>query len=161
MVTGTMFEKLRSKAYGALASTAGDRLAPVRLAKGALRYANDVAGRPLATEEEFAERAAFEQKLAAGEVGNTDALREPAPVVIFHRGKYKRDVAKMTEFLDTRKIPYQVRDIDGDEPTMEAVKREAGGYGLPVAFIAGEPIGRAQQLINLDAAGQLTKKVFG
>jgi glutaredoxin len=148
---------LRSSLYGALTSKVGDRLLPVRLARQALRYANDVVGRPLATREELLERVELERTRRAAPA----APREPAPVVVFHRDKHRAEVAKIKIVLDDRNIPYQLRNLEGDEPAMEAVVREANGFRLPVVFIAGTPVGKAEELTNLDQRGELVKRVFG
>jgi len=161
-----MIDRLRSGVYGALASGLGNRLLPVRLGKRAALYCNDVVGRPLAPRDELVERAEFERTRAVRvAAAAADAAlrvgREPAPVVVFHLDKHRQEMVKIKAVLDDRKIPYQVRNIQDDEASLEAVKRDARGMKLPVVFIAGTPIGKAEQLTNLDQQGELTKLVYG
>ena len=44
---------------------------------------------------------------------------------------------------------------------LAAVRRDSGGYRLPVVFIAGDCVGGRVELVNLAASGELKKKVFG
>lgn len=162
----TLLRRLRTSAYGALTSPTGNRLLPFRVAKSALLYANDVVGRPLASEDELCERDDFAWQLARRRQGGADlsgqgTAREAAPVVVFHLDKHKSELQKITQILDDREIPYQVRNIEGDPAAITAVKRDGKGFGLPVVFIAGAAVGRAEQLVNLDRRGELAALVFG
>ena len=69
-----LFDKFRSRVYKTLRSETGNGLLPVRLAKGAALYANDVVGRPLAPASELDERRELDQKIA-------EQKREAAEVV--------------------------------------------------------------------------------
>src|SRR5262245_44276735 len=74
------------------------------------RKANEALGRPLADEDELADRRAFDatvqargQTQARGPAANaaTDGVpREAAPVVVYHMDKTRRDAARVTEILD-------------------------------------------------------------
>ena len=128
------------------------------------RKANEVLGRPLADEAELADRRAFEaqavpQAVAAKQTTQTEG-REPAPVVVYHMDKTRRDAEKLTEMLDGVGIPYKVMNIQEDPAAQMAVRRDSKGHRLPVVFIAGEVIGGRAELTNLTSTGELTKKVF-
>ncbi len=87
--------------------------------------------------------------------------REPAPVIVYHMDKTRRDALKLTEILDGAGIPYQISNIQEDPAAQMAVRRDSKGFRLPVVFIAGEPIGGRAELTNLQTSGELSKKVFG
>jgi glutaredoxin-related protein len=128
------------------------------------RKANEALGRPLADEAELADRRAFEAagaaKPAAAPAKDTSG-REPAPVVVYHMDKTRRDAAKLTELLDGAGIPYKVMNIQEDPAAQMAVRRDSKGHRLPLVFIAGEVVGGRAELTNLSASGELKKKVFG
>ncbi|MEZ4367100.1 MAG: hypothetical protein R2939_12575 [Kofleriaceae bacterium] len=132
----------------------------------AARRVNDTLGRPLAPVDELADRRAFAQGVAspvapaatsAGRAGG----REPAPVVVYHLEKHKRDLGRLTQVLDGRDVPYRLMNLEGDPATTEAVRRDAGGRKLPLVFIAGECVGAREELNALDRSGELEKKVWG
>ena len=127
------------------------------------RRANEALGRPLADEEELADRRAFEARSApaAAPAAPRSAQREAAPVVVYHMDKTRRDASKLTEILDGAGIPYKVMNIQEDPAAQMAVRRDSKGHRLPVVFIAGEVVGGRSELTNLASSGQLTKKVFG
>ena len=135
------------------------------------RRANDALGRPLADEAELAERRAFESRGAqdraqpaaaqAQPAAASSPGKEPAPVVIYHMDKSRRDALKLTELLDGAGIPYRISNIQEDPAAQMAVRRDSKGFRLPVVFIAGEPIGGRAELLNLQTSGELKKKVFG
>jgi hypothetical protein len=134
------------------------------------RRANEALGRPLADEAELAERRAFD---ARGEQAQAHAqaqarpaaaaptAKEPAPVIVYHMDKTRRDALKLTEILDGAGIPYRISNIQEDPAAQMAVRRDSKGFRLPVVFIAGEPIGGRAELLNLASSGELKKKVFG
>ena len=162
-----MPESIRTRAYGALTSNTGNLLPPVRWTKRVALYINDNVGRPLATVAELDERRELERiiaenKAAKAEVGDgPSTAREAAPVVVFHTDKGKTDLHKLTDILDARDIPYELRNVEGDKAAQSAIARDSRGYGLPCVFIAGEAIGGREQLANLDSSGALNKKVWG
>ncbi len=128
--------------------------------------ANEALGRPLADENELADRRAF----ATGKDGvvvtsaPTPApagAKDVAPVIVYHMDKSRRDALKLVEILEGAGIPHQVSNIQEDPAAQFAVRRDSNGYRLPVVFIAGEPIGGRAELINLQTSGELKKKVFG
>jgi hypothetical protein len=151
-------DALRASAWAALGrlpAPLADRLARV----------NAALGRPLADAAELAERRAFATRTplvvgAAPKAAAPAARGEPAPVVIFHLDKQRRDVARLTEILDASAIPYVVRSLEGDPAAQAATRRDSAGHRLPVVFIAGEVIGGRAELLNLGPAG-LAAKVFG
>lgn len=149
-----MLTRLRDTAYRAISSARGDTVAPLRWAKGALRYANDVTGRPLATAEELARREAFEAARAAA----APAASEQAPIVVYHLDKHARELGKITQLLDAHALKYQVCNVEDDEPTREAIEREGKGYGFPVVFIAGEPVGNVRQLVDVDLPSMVFRR---
>ena len=151
-------EKARAKAHGAMTKLPGK-------AGELARRANDALGRPLADETELADRRAFESRgtapVVAPAAAAPKAAREPAPVVVYHMDKTRRDAQKLTEILDSMGIPYKVMNIQEDPAAQMAVRRDSKGHRLPVVFIAGEVIGGRSELTNLAGSGELRKKVFG
>ena len=129
------------------------------------RKANAALGRPLADAAELADRRAFEARAtapsSAAAPASTGATREPAPVVVYHMDKTRRDAARLTEVLDGAGIPYKVMNIQDDPAAQAAVRRDSKGFRLPVVFIAGEVVGGRAELTNLAASGELKKKVLG
>jgi len=130
------------------------------------RRANEVLGRPLADEDELADRRAFEARTTAPAASAAPAAkptgqREAAPVVVYHMDKTRRDATKLTEVLDGAGIPYKVMNIQEDPAAQMAVRRDSKGHRLPVVFIAGEVVGGRSELTNLASSGELAKKVFG
>jgi glutaredoxin len=129
------------------------------------RALNERLGRPLASPEELADRQAFAAGYTAttarAPTGPAPAAREPAPVIVYFLEKQKRDVPRLTEILDTQHIPYKTMSLEDDPAAQAAVRRDSGGYRLPVVFIAGDCVGGRVELVNLAASGELKKKVFG
>ena len=128
------------------------------------RRANEALGRPLADEGELAERRAFEARAAtagAPKAATSSGAKEPAPVIVYHMDKTRRDALKLTEILDGAGIPYRISNIQEDPAAQMAVRRDSKGFRLPVVFIAGEAVGGRAELVNLQASGELKKKVFG
>ena len=154
-----MFEELRSKAYSVLTSPTGDRLPAVHWSKRALLYWNDLLGRPLASADEFRERYEYRRAQGASEAGSSQ-VAEVAPVVVYHRGRYPRELEKIRTLLRAEDIPHEVLNIADDEASLSAVAMESRGFPLPVVFIAGTAIGGAQQLANLSANRELAALVW-
>jgi hypothetical protein len=159
-----LLDKLRTRGWQAIADRDG------RLATAA-RKVNDTLGRPLAPEDELADRRAFEQGYAAPANGGSAAASAPAtpakpveaaPVIVYYfKEKQWRDAGKLTEILDANAIPYRVVNLDGDEATQAAVRRDAKGRGGPLCFVAGACIGGRAELTNLASTGELKKLVYG
>jgi glutaredoxin-related protein len=151
-------EKARAQAHAAITKLPGK-------AGDLARKANEVLGRPLADEAELADRRAFESRLAnpapVAAAPTAAAQREPAPVVVYHMDKTRRDAVKLTELLDGAGIPYKVVNIQEDAAAQMSVRRDSKGHRLPLVFIAGEVIGGRSELTNMTTTGELRKKVFG
>lgn len=152
----SLIDRVRAKAFAAI-----DR-APSRV-RDLAHKANDVLGRPLADEDELAERRAF----AAG-AGNVTivaqpkpATREQAPVLVYFMDKQRRDVSKLTDVLDANGIAYTATNIQEDPAAQAAVRRDSRGIRLPVVFVAGDCIGGRVELVNAASTGELKKKAFG
>jgi glutaredoxin len=129
------------------------------------RKANEVLGRPLADEAELADRRRFDDReggvMAAAVKHPAGSASEPAPVIVYHMDKTRRDALKLTEILDEAGIPYRLSNIQEDPAAQMAVRRDSKGFRLPLVFIAGEPVGGRAELTNLQTTGELKKKVFG
>ena len=167
-----VIDSLRSRTYGVLSSELGNGLAPVRWAKSAALYCNDVVGRPLADLGELDERVEAERQIREAKAAKAAAVAseaaaqqkkqsEAAPVVLFHNERHPREVNKIKLMLEGSGIPYQARDLSGDEASIEAVDRDSGGRELPLVFIAGDLVGGAQELGTLELNGKLQTMVFG
>jgi len=154
-----LLDRVRAKAYAALEH------APGRV-RDLAHKANEALGRPLADEDELADRRAF----AAGH-GNVAATAQPAkpaqgkrdqaPVLVYYMDKQKRDVGKLTDILDANGITYTVTNIQEDPAAQAAVRRDSHGIRLPVVFVAGDCIGGRTELVNAASSGELKKKAFG
>lgn len=155
---GIMLDRLRAKTFAALSSKTGDKLLPVKMSKKAALFVNDLVGRPLADGEELERRAAFEARKQQGDLRDEPADQEKVPVVVFHKGD-SRDLGSMCKVLDEHKVDYDLRDIEEDEPTQEAIERESGGRSLPVLFIAGVAIGGTNAVRRLASSGELERMV--
>jgi len=157
-----LLDRLRTRGWQAIADGDG------RLSAAA-RKVNDTLGRPLASEEELADRREFEQGYSKAAPGASaapatppKAAAEAAPVIVYYfKEKQWRDAGKLTEVLDANAIPYRVVNLDGDEATQAAVRRDAKGRGGPLCFIAGTCVGGRAEVINLAGTGALKKLVFG
>jgi len=150
---------IRARAFGWI------ERAPGRVGEVA-RRANTALGRPLASEAELADRAAFEAGYhpAATPAAPTPAPaggREAAPVVVYHLDKHRRDLSRFTQVLDAADIPYRVMNLEGDPATQSAVRRDSGGRKLPLVFVAGECVGGREELHAFDKSGELARKVWG
>jgi hypothetical protein len=156
-----MLERLRSGLYSALSSPAGNRVLPIRLARSAALYVNDVVGRPLATGDELSERREFEQRKASGAAAPAEPKPvDQAPIIVFHREKHRVEVGKIQLLLDGEKLSYQVQNIEGDEAAIAATLRDGKGYKLPIVFIAGQAVGGRSQLATMIQNGELTRLAF-
>jgi glutaredoxin-related protein len=155
----TWLDKARASAHATLTSLPGK-------AGELARKANELLGRPLADQTELADRRAFEAQAAAPPAvaavpARPKSEREPAPVVVYHMDKTRRDAAKLVEILEGAGIPHKVMNLEDDAASQMAVRRDSKGHRLPVVFIAGEVVGGRTELTNLATSGGLTKKVFG
>ncbi len=129
------------------------------------RKANEVLGRPLADETELADRRAFEDRgdgvVVAAATKPAASQLEPAPVIVYHMDKTRRDAQRLTEILDAAGIPYKLSNIQEDPAAQMAVRRDSKGFRLPVVFIAGEAVGGRAELTNMQTSGELKTRVFG
>jgi glutaredoxin len=150
-----MLDRLRAKTFKALTSRTGNKLPGVKLVKKAALYVNDTVGQPLADEQELERRAAFD---AGKSGGATATAAEPVPVVLWHKGE-QREVASIVKILKDKGIAFDQRDVEGDEPTMEALHREGGGRPLPILFVADTCLGGAVAVRNLASSGELERLI--
>ena len=125
------------------------------------RKANDVLGRPLAGEEELADRRAFDARAGVVASKQDGPKTDTAPVIVYHMDKTRRDALTLTQMLDELAIPYKLSNIQEDPAAQMAVRRDSKGYRLPVVFIAGEVVGGRAELTNMTTTGELKKRVFG
>ncbi len=152
-----MLHNLRAKVYGVLTGERLNGFAPFRMAKSAVLLANDVVGRPLASEEEFAERVAFEVSRASA--AKEKALSQ-APIVVFHIDRMPIEMKKITDMLDGEKLNYVVRPIADDEAAISAAKMDSDNARFPMLFIAGDFIGGVEALTNLIGQQKLKRLVY-
>ena len=161
---------LRAKAYEALRSRRGNQLPPVRLARGVLSFVNDMVGRPLAPEDELAERRAYEERrreriakaqLDAVPVVLDPARRDAAPVIVYVDAQSHRDAKRIADVFRGRDIPFTELSVVEDGATRSWVETTARTRDLPVVFVAGKPVGGYDALVQLDVKGELERMVWG
>jgi hypothetical protein len=90
--------------------------------------------------------------------------RAPAPVVVyFEKDRNQRLIERVRELLTAKQIPFQALDVTGDAATIAFIMREAQceDDDLPIAFVAGTPIGGYNELVDWDVSGRLKAAVFG
>lgn len=155
-----MLESLRTRLYGVLASDAGNGFLPVRLAKGAALYANDVVGRPLAPSSELDERRELEAAIAEQKREQAEAAREQAPIVIFHIDRQPRELDKLREILRAEDLAFDERNVADDEAAQSAAKMDSNFARFPMLFIAGDYIGGVEALTNLINRKELEALVY-
>jgi glutaredoxin-related protein len=164
-----LLRRSRVLLHGVLASDKGDSLPPLRWTRQALRFCNDLAGRPLCSQDELtrrdAEREALAAEVAAGRAGRGEAAapsrRDAAPVVLYVTDQDLRTKKKLEEILKGRDIPYIVNDVTDDESSRSWALTQARKNEFPLLFIAGEPVGGLDEVMQLDVTGELAKKVYG
>lgn len=165
-VAGKVLRRGRTLLHGALASPVGNGLPPLRWTRQALSFVNDLAGRPLCSEEEQARRDAelesLRTQVAARRVGGEQPeKREAAPVVLYVSDQDHRNRKRIEEILKGREIPYKVNDVTDDEASRSWALTRSHRSELPILFVAGEPVGGLDEVMQLDVTGQLHKRVFG
>ena len=149
-------DRARARAHGAITKLPGK-------AGELAKKANEALGRPLADEEELADRRAFGSTQPGGATvvaASAKPRGDAAPVIVYHMDKTRRDALKLTELLDGAGIPYKLSNIQEDPAAQMAVRRDSKGFRLPVVFIAGEPIGGRAELTNLQTSGELARRVW-
>ena len=156
----------KTLAFSVIASETGNFIPPVRYARRAAGFVNDLFGRPLASEEELARRTAETERLEAladkarnGQVATVK--KEAAPVMLYVTDQFVRERKRLEDVLKGRSIPYQVLDVTDDEATRSWALTKAHATEFPLLFVAGESVGGFEEALSLDAHGGLTKKVFG
>jgi glutaredoxin-related protein len=155
-------DKVRGALGDALKSRRVDRFAPLHLARVLLATANDLAGRPLCSREELAQRRAGTGPHPPAQAAKrAPRAREAAPVVLYFDGKDHRTKAKLEQTLEAAGVPFQVNDVASDEATRSWVETMAKTSEYPLVFIAGESVGGLAEVTQLDVNGQLSKRVFG
>jgi len=173
-----MLDTLRVTLFRAITSPRGDALALVRVQKDLARRLNVTLGMPLCSADDLAKRRAAEARLASlrgGSAREAGARAVPAsaaptasgasaaPVMIyFEKDRNVRELTRMKEALDARGIAYTLLDVAGDETTLDFVKREAKceDDDLPIAFVAGTPIGGFDAVVEWDVSGRLAKALY-
>lgn len=163
-----MLDILRDRIHRALTSSTGDTLSAVRVPKAIARSVNVSLGSPICSREESAKRRAAAERLAAlraGIVPETKVSRRAeAPVLVyFEKGRNERELGRIREVLDAKRIGYELLDLAGDETTLSFVTNKARCEAdeLPVVFVADAPIGNFQKLVASDVSGELERLVRG
>jgi hypothetical protein len=153
--------------HGLVYTDSGNRLPPLRWTRHALRFANDLLGRPICSQDELAKRQADLQEAEAAvreeQAGSSDAPRkkEAAPVVLYITDQDMRTRKKIEEIFKGRDIPFMVNDVTDDESSRSWALTQAKKTEFPLVFVAGEPLGGLDEVMQLDVRGELVKKVFG
>ena len=169
---------LRDLGWKVITSDVGQEVKPVRWVRGAVRFVNELVGSPLAAREELVAARGrdvdYAQRLAAAEAAiaterarlaqeAADALprREAAPVAVYKDDKSLRELMRIATVLKGRNIPFKELDVEHDAATKSWATTTAHAHEFPLVFIAGEPVGGYDALVQLDASGELVKRVFG
>jgi len=63
--------------------------------------------------------------------------------------------------LSKRGIAYEEVNVSGDTAARDWLVKATGRKTVPQIFIAGEPIGGSDELVEMDRSGELAKRVFG
>lgn len=151
--------------HGALYAETGNRLPPLRWTRQALRLANELLGQPLCSQDELARReqaiAQAEQRVAEERQGSQTSRREAAPVALYVTDQDHRTPKKIEDIFKGRDIPYTVLDVTDDEVSRSWALTQAKKAEFPLVFIAGEPVGGIDEVMQADVRGELVKKVFG
>ncbi len=151
--------------HDAIYDERGNRLPPLRWTRQALRFANDLLGQPLCSAAELQRReqlvAEAAARVAEEQAGSQAATREAAPVALYVTDQDHRTPKKIEDIFKGRDIPYTVLDVTDDEVSRSWALTQAKRSEFPLVFIAGEPIGGLDDVMQADVRGELTKKVFG
>lgn len=166
---------LRDLGWKAITSQVGQTVAPVRWARDAARFVNDLVGRPLAPADDLAATRVrdadyarrfveAEAKRVSDRLRDEEAARagrgEPAPVDVYRMDNSTRDLARIESVLKGRDIQFKVIDVEHDEASRSWATTRAKAHEFPMVFIAGEPVGGFDAMVQLDASGDLMKRVF-
>jgi glutaredoxin-related protein len=157
--------------HGLVYADAGNKLPPLRWTRSALRFANDLLGRPICSQEELDRRQADltaaeaalseEQSVPEKRQSATAPKRDAAPVVMYITDQDMRTRKKLEDILKGRDIPFLVNDVTDDESSRSWALTQAKATEFPLVFVAGEPLGGLDEVMQLDVRGELVKKVFG
>lgn len=151
--------------HGAIYDERGNAVPPLRWTRQALRFANDLLGQPLCSAAELARReqviAEAQARVAEERHGSQAPTREAAPVALYITDQDHRTPKKIEDIFKGRDIPYTVLDVTDDEVSRSWALTQAKRTEFPLVFIAGEPIGGLDDVMQADVRGELTKKVFG
>jgi hypothetical protein len=166
------FDLVRTSLHRAITTPAFDRFLPVRLPKDLARRMNAMFGEPLCSAGELARRRAGQARLEElrrgdrAEPSSAPATPDPAmqaPVMIyFEKDRGARMLGRIQEALDAKGIRYTLLDVAGDSVTKDFVMREAKCKEdeLPVVFVAGNPVGGYNELVDWDVSGRLARALF-
>ena len=154
-----MLDGLRGRAFGALRSTFGNAVPPVRWTKDLILFMNEMAGKPLAPAEELVERRerererrqkvseAHERRMAdlraqgsspSAKTGGKTAKPdkdEAAPVIIYTDEKSGRELGRIRTVLKGRDIPFKELDVEHDEASRSWVRTTSGRHEMPIVFV--------------------------
>ncbi len=168
MPTKDILNRGRVLLHGLVYSDTGNVVPPLRWTRQALRFANDLSGQPLISADELARREAELRSLEeAVQTQRSDAAaakpakREAAPVVLYITDQDQRTRKKIEEILKGRDIPYTINDVTDDESSRSWALTQSHKPEFPLLFVAGEPLGNVDDVMQLDVRGELVKKVFG
>jgi hypothetical protein len=162
-----MLDSVKDALYRAITTTRGDSIAPVRFQKDLARRLNLALGSPLARTEELQKRRDARTRLGAlrgSKTTTTARASEAAPVMVyFEKDRNARELTRIEEALEAKRIPFTRLDVTGDEATLEFVTRAAKCEqdDLPVVFVAGTAFGGFRELMDADVSGALAKAVYG
>jgi glutaredoxin-related protein len=165
MSKSELVDRGRVLLHGLVYTDSGNRLPPLRWTRQALRFANDLLGRPICSQDELAKRQADLQAAEAAvneeKAGSVETRKEAAPVVLYITDQDTRTHKKVEEILKGRDIPYLINDVTDDESSRSWALTQAKKTEFPLVFVAGEPLGGLDEVMQLDVRGELVKKVFG
>jgi glutaredoxin-related protein len=82
-------------------------------------------------------------------------------VVLYITDQDMRTRKKIEEILKGRDIPYTINDVTDDEASRSWALTQAQATEFPLLFVAGEPLGGLDEVMQRDVRGELVKKVFG
>lgn len=168
---------VRTSLHKALTTPVGDRFLPLRLPKDLARRVNAMIGEPICSQQELDRRRAGRAKLeelkknggksvtsTSGVEPRTTPPAMQAPLMVyFEKDRNARMLGRIQEMLDAKQIRYTMLDVAGDNVTKDFVMREAKvkDDDLPIVFVAGQPIGSYNDLVDWDVSGRLAKALAG
>ncbi len=168
---------VRTSLHKALTTPVGDRFLPLRLPKDLARRVNAMIGEPICSQQELDRRRAGRAKLeelkknggksvtstSTVEPRNTPPAMQAPLMVYFEKDRNARMLGRIQEMLDAKQIRYTMLDVAGDNVTKDFVMREAKvkDDDLPIVFVAGQPIGSYNDLVDWDVSGRLAKALAG